>query len=204
MSLDILKIRIMDISDKGYQIDETIKVAELQPVDVEALPIEKIHLSGIIKKTGKNFLLQGKISGYYNHTCDRCLDEMQYKLEKEVVWLFERGQVNIYLNPLEENDHNVENKPRKGKEVFDELAEKRVFQGDEINLTPYIWEELVLDMPYKFLCSETCAGLCPVCGINLNHETCSCNINHEEKKAQLSNTKLSELLQGINLNLKEE
>ncbi len=194
----------MDISDKGYQIDEIIKVVELQPVDVEALPIETIHLQGIIKKTGKNFLFQGKISGYYNHTCDRCLDDMQYKLDKEMVWLFERGQANIFLNSVDESDRHGESKHRKDKEEFDELAEKRIFQGDEIDLTPYIWEELVLDTPYKFLCSETCAGLCPVCGTNLNHETCSCNINREEEKAQLSNTKLSELLQGINLNLKEE
>ncbi|MGC8845244.1 MAG: YceD family protein [Candidatus Hydrogenedens sp.] len=202
--MDILKIRIMDISDKGYLINEIINVAELQPIDIDPLPIETIHLCGIIKKTGKNFLFQGKISGYYNHTCDRCLDNMQYKLEKEMTWLFERGQMNIYLNPIEESNRNVENKHRKGKEEFDELAEKRVFQGDEIDLTPYIWEELVLDMPYKFLCSERCAGLCPICGTNLNHETCSCNINSEDEQTQLSNTKLSELLQGIKLNLKEE
>lgn len=202
--LDILKIRIMDISDKGYEINEIIKVSELQPVDVEALPIETIQLIGIVKKTGKNFLFQGRISGIINHTCDRCLDDMQYKLDKQMTWLFERGEVNSYLNLVVEENRNVEVKHKRVKEEFDELAEKRVFQGDEIDLTPYIWEELVLDMPYKFLCDVNCAGLCPECGINLNRETCSCGVNVNNEAIQLPNTKLAELLQGINLNLKEE
>lgn len=202
--MDILKIRIVDISDTGYEINETIKVSDLQPIDVESLPIEVIQLNGIIKKTGKNFLFHGKISGTYNHICDRCLDNMQYRLEKEMLWLFERGLLNEYLNPVEHCSRGIDEKYRKGKEKFDELAEKRVFQGDDIDLTPYIWEELVLDMPYKFLCSEDCAGLCPVCGTNLNHEKCSCKIDVQNDTTPLSNTKLSELLQGINLNLKEE
>ena len=29
-------------------------------------------------------------------------------------------------------------------------------------------------MPLKPLCDETCKGLCPQCGANLNHETCTC------------------------------
>ncbi len=194
----------MDISDKGYEINEIIKVSELQPVDVEALPIETVQLTGIVKKTGKNFLFQGKVLGVINHTCDRCLDEMQYELDREMTWLFERGQMDTYLNPIVEESRSGEGKHRKVKDEFNELAEKRVFQGDEIDLTPYIWEELVLDVPYKFLCDVNCAGLCPECGINLNHDKCSCGLSVSKEATQLPNTKLSELLQGINLNLKEE
>ncbi len=202
--MDILKIRIVDISDKGYAINEVISVSEIQPVDVEPLPIETIKVEGIIKKAGKNFLFHGKIMGCYQHACDRCLDDMEYELEKEIIWLFERGQISSCFNLLEEVSKEAGTKSKKGKEQFDELAEKRLFQGDEIDLTPYIWEELVLDMPYKFLCKEDCAGLCPKCGANRNHETCSCQIDSEKEDVEIKNTKLSELLQGINLNLKEE
>ena len=32
----------------------------------------------------------------------------------------------------------------------------------------------VLMVPLKPLCQEDCRGLCPICGANLNRETCSC------------------------------
>jgi uncharacterized metal-binding protein YceD (DUF177 family) len=99
-SLDMLKIRIIDVSDKGYEINETIKVSDIQPVDVESIPIEFIQVDGTMKKIGKNFLFQGRINGYFTHVCDRCLDDMRYDLDKEIVWLFERGLCDIYLNVI--------------------------------------------------------------------------------------------------------
>ena len=35
-------------------------------------------------------------------------------------------------------------------------------------------EVLILDHPLNFLCSESCRGLCPQCGTNLNEARCSC------------------------------
>jgi hypothetical protein len=48
------------------------------------------------------------------------------------------------------------------------------YEGDEIDLGPNAWEELVLAEPAKSLCREDCAGLCPHCGTNLNCESCTC------------------------------
>ena len=36
--------------------------------------------------------------------------------------------------------------------------------------------ELLLALPMNPLCSEDCAGLCPVCGANLNKSQCKCVI----------------------------
>ena len=33
---------------------------------------------------------------------------------------------------------------------------------------------ILLNMPTKNLCFEDCKGVCPVCGVNLNVQTCSC------------------------------
>ena len=40
-------------------------------------------------------------------------------------------------------------------------------------------DALLLELPYRFLCSEDCKGLCSNCGINLNLGTCTC---HEEEE----------------------
>lgn len=43
-----------------------------------------------------------------------------------------------------------------------------------IDLAAVFADELLLELPTKLLCSDGCKGLCPKCGINLNHGTCGC------------------------------
>lgn len=40
-----------------------------------------------------------------------------------------------------------------------------------------ITEDIFLELPAKFLCSEDCKGICPKCGKDLNVESCSCQKN---------------------------
>ncbi len=204
--MESLKFKIKDITYKGYPVRERIRVSELQPEGVLPLPIDEVFIEGQLKKVGKNFLFAGTIKGCYRHLCDRCLGDAKFELDKEIIWLFEKGMCDEYLNVIVDKYQSRESTKKskeKLKEEFEELAEKRVYQGDEIDLTPYLWEELVLDTPYKFLCKEDCAGLCPVCGKNLNFEKCQCSKELETKEEGI-NTKLSELLQSVNLKIKED
>jgi DUF177 domain-containing protein len=41
---------------------------------------------------------------------------------------------------------------------------------DRLDLSAWARDALVLDLPDKILCREDCAGLCPVCGVDLNDE----------------------------------
>ncbi len=44
-----------------------------------------------------------------------------------------------------------------------------------LNVFGILREQFLLAQPMKYLCSEDCKGLCPVCGKNLNYEKCGCN-----------------------------
>lgn len=44
----------------------------------------------------------------------------------------------------------------------------------ELDITEYIREAIVLDLPNFPLCDEACSGLCPHCGTNLNTGSCDC------------------------------
>ena len=48
------------------------------------------------------------------------------------------------------------------------------FTGDEIDPTPELAQELILALPQAVLCRDDCAGLCPVCGGDLNVTSCNC------------------------------
>lgn len=44
----------------------------------------------------------------------------------------------------------------------------------QIDLSPEIREEIIIDFPLKPLCRPDCKGLCPKCGKNLNEDECNC------------------------------
>ncbi len=52
----------------------------------------------------------------------------------------------------------------------------------EIDITSDLEEELLIEVPDFPKCSETCKGLCPQCGCNLNLKTCDCEPLPEEEK----------------------
>jgi DUF177 domain-containing protein len=51
----------------------------------------------------------------------------------------------------------------------DELTTPYIADG-RLDLSSWARDALVLALPDKILCREDCAGLCPVCGRNLNRE----------------------------------
>ncbi len=48
------------------------------------------------------------------------------------------------------------------------------FQGEYIDFTNEIEDQLIMELPYKPLCTEECKGLCGTCGANLNEGDCGC------------------------------
>ncbi|MDD3930788.1 MAG: DUF177 domain-containing protein [Eubacteriales bacterium] len=49
------------------------------------------------------------------------------------------------------------------------------YERSTIDLIPALRDTLVLSVPQRILCHETCKGICPECGVDLNKETCSCS-----------------------------
>ncbi|MGA4508682.1 YceD family protein [Propionibacteriaceae bacterium G1746] len=54
----------------------------------------------------------------------------------------------------------------------DQDAEEDAFLviDERVDLEPLIRDAVVLDLPFTPLCRQDCAGLCPVCGANLNDD----------------------------------
>ena len=49
-----------------------------------------------------------------------------------------------------------------------------VVPDDQLDLDQLLTEDILLDLPSKFLCSPDCKGLGPICGKNLNQGDCGC------------------------------
>jgi uncharacterized protein len=54
-------------------------------------------------------------------------------------------------------------------------ADEETYSGKVIDLDPVVREQLLLSIPAYPVCRESCKGLCPVCGANLNDGDCGCD-----------------------------
>jgi len=50
-----------------------------------------------------------------------------------------------------------------------------VVPDGRLDLDELLREDILLDLPSKYLCSPDCRGLCPKCGKNLNEGDCGCD-----------------------------
>lgn len=60
-------------------------------------------------------------------------------------------------------------------ELSDEDLISVSYEGDEIDMDFEVAEQVMMELPFKPLCSESCKGLCSVCGADLNVAECGCD-----------------------------
>jgi uncharacterized protein len=102
----------------------------------------------------------GKVEAVARFSCSRCLTEYDMPISSEfTIFYTESKGVDL--------DEEVE--------LSDEDLVSATYSGDEIDLDPELAEQVLLEVPYKPLCSEECRGLCPQCGADLNKGECGCD-----------------------------
>jgi uncharacterized protein len=107
-------------------------------------PGSPIDLELRLESAGDGVLVTGSATVEVSGECARCLTAISDRTELDLMELF--------LYP--------------GSEPDDEEASR--LEGELIDLEPLIRDTVVLDLPFIPLCREDCAGLCPVCGQDLN------------------------------------
>jgi len=111
-------------------------------------------------RAGQRFVLEGMLAGGLQIQCDRCLKSFNRDLKRTF---------RLYLAvpaPIGKQDD---------VELTDQDLMMDFIRDDQLELDDIIREQIYLSLPMKCLCSENCAGLCPVCGCDLNQETCLCS-----------------------------
>jgi len=114
-----------------------------------------------IWNAGDRLLVTATVTGEAALQCSRCLGPTTLPLEVSFEEEFIEGA------PPEEMDEELDAEVEAGRTVS-------YYNGDEIDLSEPLRENVLLELPMKPLCSDDCAGLCPTCGTNLNEGDCQC------------------------------
>ena len=110
-----------------------------------------------------NIRVTGRVTAPLALSCSRCLEDFTSFVDTNFTIIFRKDSVVT---------SSTEDELELGE--MDLLSS--TYSGDEIDLTHEIEEQIVMEIPLKPLCSESCKGLCHECGIDLNTSGCSCNI----------------------------
>jgi DUF177 domain-containing protein len=114
----------------------------------------------LVSGAGNKYILNGRLTGDIVLRCDRCLESYEYHLVTGF---------RLALAARQGEDGQTE------VELFREDLEEGLVEDLIIDLAEITREQVFLALPMKNLCREDCAGLCPVCGTNLNKGTCRCS-----------------------------
>jgi uncharacterized protein len=140
-------------------LDRTIPADGLPLTDDEFRVAAPIHLQVDVRKDQEKVRLVGRLRTTIGVDCSRCLEAYEIPVD---------APIDVLFLPASENTGEHE------REVQEEDLGVSYYRDDVIDLAEIIREQLYLALPMKPLCREDCQGLCPVCGVNRNRETCTC------------------------------
>ncbi len=150
---------VIDVSDilgdpgTSLRVDEDVPLERLNVGDT-LLTFEKPpHADLTVSNTGIGLAVIGAVTGRATVECSRCLEPFTLSLHGSV----ESG----YL-------------PTSAEATADPDEEWEIFEGGSVDLLPAIAAALVMEVPFAPVHDESCLGICPVCGCDLNREQCEC------------------------------
>jgi uncharacterized protein len=126
---------------------------------------------------------QGTFQGELTVACSRCINPVTLHIDEKLRVTF------MPRHEIPEDDAEVGDDDD-GDEVGDEDIDVFPFDGERIDLEPLLREQFVLAIPFAPLCTETCKGLCPQCGIDRNTASCTCEPPIDPRLAALKGLKI--------------
>ena len=157
-----MKINVSNIPEGGLslQFEREGKwfhglLPETEPQD---FALQKIDVTCTVTRIKENVFVEGTAGTTVEIPCCRCLEMTLLPVGSSFKYIFTPP-------PAQMQDEC---------ELSAEDLDFAYYEEDTIDLDAVIFEQIMLQLPIKPLCSETCKGLCPRCGINLNVACCEC------------------------------
>ena len=126
---------------------------------------EKLKIVSPVTVKGSAVNYEGKInvelviSAQVERTCSRCLESFIENVEANSRYVFV-------------------------KEAKDDKEDYYVYKNDKVDITDLVLGDIAAELAMKPLCSETCKGLCPICGKNKNNIDCQCKSEEIDPRLQ--------------------
>ena len=145
----IIKITNIPVGIHALSFEKTVEELQLgEPF------VDKLILDCTIDKSLNQIVVRCNLTISVELNCDRCINDFVKTMKTNFTL--------IYLpkkDELGDDDDNVK--------YLSPAA-------DKLDLTQDVIDYAYLSIPMKMVCDDNCAGLCSICGTNLNQSNCKC------------------------------
>jgi uncharacterized protein len=172
---------------KGLPMRDALDAPDGDPQAGRGVADLEIYTDGA---SGTHVFATGTFHGELTVACSRCINPVTLVIDEPL---------RVTFMPRHELPDDDADDPKPGARDADdddgpEVAEADLdlfpFDGERIDLEPLFREQFVLAIPYAPLCTETCKGLCPQCGIDRNTASCTCEPPIDPRLAALKGLKI--------------
>jgi len=152
-----IDLRTLAEGETRMELDATGPSVGL-PADVHALD-GPLHVALILDRRGEEIWVRGSVQVVVLQQCSRCLADFGQPLELEFQVFCAKVRPHSTIGPsqLDEEDGGV-----------------HFHDGRVLTLDEEIREAVILGLPMRPVCKESCLGLCPHCGEDRNLGPCRC------------------------------
>jgi DUF177 domain-containing protein len=163
MGVEAVKLRVDDITADARELSFSEPEGEINRA-LGLGPIREYRLEGPVQvvlsyyRAGMELFFRGELTAATVASCARCAEEFIAPSDRSFRYVLAPRSIG--------EDRN--------SDLRAEDLEFSFYDGEEVNLTPFIREQMLLALPTRPLCREDCRGLCPQCGANLNERECAC------------------------------
>ncbi|MDP2167822.1 MAG: DUF177 domain-containing protein [Thermodesulfovibrionales bacterium] len=163
-----MKIAITEIPDEGldYIAEEAL---EEFGASGELRMASPVRCNLRIEKAGAEVVVRGVITADAELVCSRCLRTFISLLE---------APVEVVYRPASELRDEDKHELMAGE------LETGFYVGNELDMGELFNEQMLLSVPIKPLCSDSCKGICPGCGADLNEGGCKCGGKGQDKRLE--------------------
>lgn len=174
-----MKISVSKIPEGGMNLRFEKDWKWFQDFLSEAEPsefvLDRIAVAYTVRRMKETVFIEGSAATTVEAPCSRCLTMATLPVSSSFKYTFSPPPV----------------RPQEEWELSAEDLDFAYYEEDTIDLDTLIFEQIILQVPVKPLCTETCKGLCPHCGINMNMAGCRCQTkSFDERLAALKQFKV--------------
>jgi uncharacterized protein len=148
MRIDLAEVEAEPVT---FEQELELPVDRLDPARV-AGPVE-VHLTGSVRRDHEGFAIAGEMRYAGDLLCVRCLAPVAWQQTEEYAILLRHRSTE----PVDEE-----------VELGDEDLDVVFIDEEVLDLADLAAEQVLLAMPMRVLCDDSCSGLCPTCGANRN------------------------------------
>jgi uncharacterized protein len=176
----------------GLPIRDALEAPESAPAGGGAVDVD-------LYADGSHVFASGRVKGWVEVACSRCVGPVKIAVDEPVKVTFMPRHELAALEAAEDAEPAKPAEADEGPEVAAEDLDVFPYDGEKIDLTPLVREQLILAVPFAPLCREDCAGLCPQCGADKNAAPCTCDDQSPGASAGVAADPRFDALRGLKL-----